>query len=49
MAHLYYYFTEFEIPYNNKIKIAKSDVLRALEEGILPNNLSSGDVGTIFT
>lgn len=39
VAHLYYYFTEFDLPFNDS-KIDRKDVIRALEEGSLPTTLT---------
>jgi hypothetical protein len=39
VAHLYYYFTEFELPFVDT-SINKKDVIRAIDEGALPTTLN---------
>jgi len=39
VAHLFYYFTEFSLPFDDGI-INRKDVLRAIDEGVLPSTLS---------
>lgn len=47
VAHLYYYFSEFEIPFKNGM-IIKKDVIRAIDEYVLPTTLSAADVNAIY-
>lgn len=39
VAHLFYYFTEFSLPFDDGM-IGKKDVLRAIDEGVLPTTLN---------
>jgi len=39
ISHLFYYFTEFSLPFSNGV-IRKLDVLRAIDEGTLPSTLT---------
>jgi len=39
VAHLYYYYVEFEVPFRDG-NINKKDIIRAIEEGSLPTTLS---------
>jgi len=39
VAHLFYYFTEFSLPFDDGV-IGKKDVLRAIDSGALPTTLS---------
>jgi len=39
VAHLFYYFTEFSLPFDNGI-IRRLDVSRAIDEGVLPTTLT---------
>lgn len=41
VAHLYYYFVEFELPFNDGV-MDRKDVIRAIEEGSLPTTLTPG-------
>lgn len=39
VAHLFYYFVEFDLPSRDE-KIHKRDILRSIEEGVLPTTLN---------
>jgi hypothetical protein len=41
VAHLYYYFVEFEVPFNNGL-MDRKDFIRGIEEGSLPTTFSPG-------
>lgn len=47
IAHLYYYFSEFELPFKFP-HINKKDILRAVDEGVLPTTFSPENVAEIF-
>jgi hypothetical protein len=47
VAHLYYYFSEFELPFPFPY-INKKDILRAIDEAVLPTTLSPFNVEEIF-
>jgi hypothetical protein len=47
VAHIYFYFTEFEVPFTSG-KISKRDILRAIDEATLPNNISPLQVNEMF-
>lgn len=47
IAHLFYYFTEFEMPFKFP-HIHKKDILRAIDEGVLPTTFNPINVGEIF-
>jgi len=47
VAHLFYYFTEFSLPFDNGI-IRKQDLLRGIDEGTLPTTLSPLEVEGMF-
>jgi len=46
-AHLHYYFAEFEFPFVNAL-IGKKDVLRSVEDSVLPNNITPNQVKEMF-
>lgn len=48
VAHLHYYFTEFSIPFSDKGTVNKKDLIRAIEEGVLPTTMTTGEVSSIF-
>lgn len=47
VAHLFHYFTEFEMPFKFP-HINKKDILRAIDEGVLPTTFNPINVGEIF-
>lgn len=47
VAHLFYYFTEFSLPFDDGI-IGKRDVLRGIDEGVLPTTLSPLQISDMF-
>jgi len=47
-AHIYYYWSEFSLPFHGG-KINKKDVVRGIEESTLPTTLSVAQVNSVFT
>jgi len=47
IAHLYYYFSEFELPFKFP-HINKKDILRAIDEAVLPTTMNPTNVEEIF-
>lgn len=47
IAHLFYYFTEFSLPFDDGI-INRKDVMRAIDEGVLPTTLTPKQVIDMF-
>lgn len=48
VGHLHYYFTEFSIPFSDKGTVNKKDIIRAVEEGVLPTTMTAGEVSSIY-
>lgn len=47
VAHLYYYFTEFSLPFDDGT-IAKQDVLRGIDLNALPTTFSPMQVNVMY-
>jgi len=47
VAHLYYYFTEFSLPFDDGA-IDKKDVLRSVDQGVLPTTLTQKQINEMF-
>lgn len=47
VAHLYYYFSEFELPFKFP-HINKKDILRAIDEAVLPTTFNPTNVEEMF-